>query len=166
MYHAAYALTGDHRWFENQENVSTVMFLVDAAKLGYVFRTIYLHTDNWVVEVGKPIDSSYWLTLAGSLEPEEYADMLVSIVPNQEHDLMHMVAVRFYSYFVQVSDSAQPEPLEYTLNDFLESKYAQAVEVAVLMTFTECESYAKTGQAFYDQQYRTRLEQDQPDLSF
>jgi hypothetical protein len=153
MYYSAFALTGDKRWLEYETNISPVAFLAHVGKLGYTLRTIFVNPKQFNV------DRDFWQSVWQSLEPGAYAPMLVTL-GELELGLGHQVAICVTPDDVRISDSSKPEVIILIHEDFLESKYAQAVEISILMTFEEALEYQQDGQEYFDKQHLARLEQD------
>jgi hypothetical protein len=157
MYYSAFALTGDERWLEYETNISPVAFLAHVAKLGYVLKTIFVVPNDFTSVEKFAVDPNFWQSVWQSLEKDAYAPMLVTL-GELELGLGHQVAICVTPDDVMISDSSKPEVIILIHEDFLESKYAQAAEVSILMTFEEALEYQQDGQEYFDKQHLDRLE--------
>ena len=158
MYYSAFAITGDKRWLEYQTNISPVAFLAHVGKLGYVLKTIFVEPNHFSSSEKFAVAPSFWQSCWQSLEKDAYAPMLVTL-GELELGLGHQVAICVTPDDVMISDSSKPEVIILIHEDFLDSKYAQAVEISILMTFEEALEYQQDGQEYFAKQHLDRLEQ-------
>jgi hypothetical protein len=163
MYYSAFALTGDKRWLEYETNISPVAFLAHVGKLGYALKTIFVEPNHFSNLEKYAVGLSFWQSCCQSLEKDAYAPMLVTL-GELELGLGHQVAICVTPDDVMISDSSKPEVIILIHEDFLESKYAQAVEISILMTFEEALEYQQDGQVYFAKQHLEKLENLDSDL--
>jgi hypothetical protein len=141
MYYSTWAITGDNRFLEDTSDVSTMWFKTRVIDLGYLWVVLYIHP--W----RQPLESDAW---AGfwTLEPDQYNALLVTI-QNPTSSIMHQVAVECHHDHIMVSDSAMPELQKFSHAEFLETQYAQALEIAVILDKADVAEFDQPGAEFF-----------------
>lgn len=131
IYHALHALTGDTAWLRHTDDISPLRWRARIAEAG-LFTLPY-----WADVHGTLTTRPFWTNLLTRLRASREPLLLLVTIPGTRPDFTHMVAVAYPpdpAGAVLVSDSAQPAPAAYTLAEFLDSPYAQAVAVETIGT--------------------------------
>jgi hypothetical protein len=150
MYYSTWAVTGDERFLEDTSNVSTMRFKSRVIDLGYLWVVLYIHP--WRQALEREAWAGFW-----TLEPDQYNALLVTI-QNPSSSIMHQVALECYSDHIMVSDSAMPELQKFSHAEFLESQYAQAFEIAVILDKQDVAEFDQPGQEFFARVSENALE--------
>jgi hypothetical protein len=110
--------------------------------LGYLWVVLYIHP--W----RKPIERGAWFGFWSGLSFDEYNALLVTI-QNPTSSIMHQVALECYRDYITVSDSAMPELQKFSHAEFLETQYAHALEIAVILDKQDVAEFDQPGAEFF-----------------
>lgn len=128
IYYSLYALTGEESLLQHAHDLSEPRALLQLHQLGYALLPIHI---SRLFPVYAP--SSIWDRLLEQAGPNTF--LLSVTVDGIKPGTRHAVALELGAGKVEVSDSALPNgPITYIPEQFKLSRYAQALEVSVLMT--------------------------------
>jgi hypothetical protein len=150
MYCSTWAVTGDERFLEDTSDVSTMRFKTRVIDLGYLWVVLYIHP--WRQPIERDAWAGFW-----NLEPDQFNALLVTI-QNPTSSIMHQVALECYPDHVMVSDSAMSDLQKFTHAEFLETQYAQALEIAVILDKEDVAEFDQPGAEFFAREHFAKLE--------
>lgn len=152
LYHALHAITGDAAWLAHVDDISEPRWLARIHEQGGVIRTYYADTVT-----GTPATPAFWhglrdsIPLAGEDGRRTTHLPLLVTVEGPSGLGRHLIALCLPvpdRDDVIVSDSARPDLVTLTWDEFLASGYVQASEVQQLLT-AQADAYPHESGAEY-----------------
>lgn len=151
MYYSAWAATHDKRFLEDANDVSTMRFKSRVTDLGYLWVVLYIHP--WRQTIERDAWAGFWT----NLETDQYNALLVTI-QDSNSSIMHQVALECYDDHIMVSDSGMSELQKFSHTEFLETQYARALEIAVILDKTDIAQFDRPGTEFFARVTENALE--------